>query len=51
LLSLGQFAIREHVPVALVMVTVFPAIEHAPVAVMATAELAFVVAVTVKVEW
>ena len=37
-------------PVPLVMVTTFPAIEHAPVAVMTAVVLALVVADTVKVD-
>ena len=50
LLSAGEFAVRLHVPVPLVIVTVLPAIEQAPLAVMVAVVLAFVVAATVKVD-
>jgi hypothetical protein len=42
--SAAQLAVREHVPVPLVIVTVWPAIEHAPLAVIVAVVLAFVVA-------
>jgi hypothetical protein len=44
--SAAQLAVREHVPVPLVIVTVWPAIEHAPLAVIVGVVLALVVAVT-----
>ncbi len=50
MLSAAQFAVRLHVPVPLVIVTVFPVIVHAPLAVMTAVALAFVVADTVNVD-
>ena len=49
-MSAAQLAASEHVPEALVMVTVLPAIEQAPLAVIAAVVLAFVVEATVKVD-
>lgn len=51
LLSAAHFALRTHVPVPDVIVTVVPLTEQAPVAVITAFVLAFVVAVTVNVDW
>jgi hypothetical protein len=49
LLSAAQLAVSEQVPVPLFIVTVLPAIEQAPLAVMVAVVLAVVVADTGKV--
>jgi len=49
--SAAQFATRLHVPVPLVMVTVFPAIVQAPLAVITAVVLALVVADTANMDW
>ena len=49
-MSAAQVAVRLHVPVPLVMVTVLPATEQAPLAVMTAVVLALVVVATVKLE-
>ena len=51
MLSAAQFAVSEQIPVPLVMVTVVPFTEQAPLAVMVAVVLAFVVAATVNVDW
>jgi hypothetical protein len=48
LLSPAQVAVSEQVPVAAVIVTVLPAIEQAPLAVIVAVVLALVVATTVN---
>jgi hypothetical protein len=50
LVSAAQVALSEQVPVPLVIVTVAPAMEHAPLAVMAAAVLPSVVDATVNAD-
>ena len=49
-MSAAQVAVSEHVPEPLIIVTVLPRTEQAPLAVMAAAALALVVAETLNVE-
>ncbi len=49
--SAAQFAVRLHAVVPLVIVTVFPATEQPPLAVITAVVLAFVVLETVNVDW
>ena len=49
-MSAAQVAVREHVPVPLVIVTVLPEMEQAPPATIDAVVLALVVDATVNVE-
>jgi hypothetical protein len=49
LLSAAHVAVREHVPVLVVIVTVLPEIEHAPLAVMVAVVLELVLADTTNI--
>ena len=50
-MSAAQLAVREQVPMPLVMVTVVPLIEHAPLATTEAVVLALVCDDTEKVAW